>query len=679
MSNDVVLISLSEKMIFAVLFVIAAFIFLRIFYVRFKLIQLGNKNVSFKFNFKKQFETFLLYVPGQLCNIRNIRQKDLAGLAHLAIFWGVVFFAIDYFLFLLIGDGFGVSEIIRGNSISTAFLWITEITGIFMLAGLASGVVRRGVIKPGRLGPDFEFQTFFLITFFAHVLLLCYFILEGCRLNLEPDYVAGPVSYIVAGFFSHFGVGADIQHNLFQFTWWIHNIILLGFIVYIPFSKHQHAVFFPINALTNLSPETTDVFKPIDFELNASEQKQFGVSRIEDFSRSQLIELYTCAQCGRCQDVCPAYASGKPLSPKKLIQDLRKGLDSKGNFKLLPLAKCYNENANDGLLVNENISEDEIWACTTCMACTNVCPVMLGHLDKVMDIRRGLTLMESRFPAEAKSVFKDLETFGDPLGMGSYLRADWSRHLNIKEISEKNKPAMLLWVGCLSSFYNRNIDVAIALTKILNAAEIDFAILGKEEICCGDPARRMGNEYIFQSIATKNIKLFNEYGVKKIITICPHCYNVFKNEYDQFGADIDVIHYPDLISDLLEKGKINPRKKLDETITYHDPCYLGRYNNIYDLPRKILNGLSEANMVEAENNKDNSFCCGGGGGLIFLQEHIGERINELRAEQCINTGAQTIATACPHCLTMMEDGVKAKEREGEVKVYDIAEIVQRVL
>jgi Fe-S oxidoreductase len=407
---------------------------------------------------------------------------------------------------------------------------------------------------------------------------------------------------------------------------------------------------------------------------NFEEAETYGVSEIKEFTWKQLLDLEACTRCGRCQDHCPAHLTEKPLNPKKVIQDLRSHLLTKGGA-ILPSSSP--PDAESTPLVEKVILEDTLWSCTGCLNCYEQCPVFISGYDKIIDMRRSIVLMESRYPAEVRDVFRAMERKGNPWGVERNLRADWAQDLGVKALSQDPEVEWLYFPGCFKGFDDRNKKVAISLVKILQKGGVKFGILGPEEGCCGDPARRIGNEYLFRILAEKNIETFNKYKVKKILTTCPHCYNTLKHEYSPLGGQYEVIHQTQLIKDLLDQGKIPLKEQASLTLTYHDSCVLGRYNEMYDLPRQILSTLPGTRLKEMERSYRKSFCCGGGGGRMWMEEHLGKRINEARVEQALTLDPNVIATACPYCLTMMEDGLKAKGKEEAVKVFDIAELVEK--
>jgi Fe-S oxidoreductase len=406
----------------------------------------------------------------------------------------------------------------------------------------------------------------------------------------------------------------------------------------------------------------------------------FGVDRIQNFTWKHLLDLDACTRCGRCQDSCPAYLSGKPLSPKKVIQDLRGHLLERAPALLKRKAETENPGDNGRAMIGEVVAEDEIWNCTTCYACQEVCPVYIEPMVKLIEMRRNLVMEQASIPETGEGALKCLEARGHPWRGTIMSRTDWAEGLEVKTLADVGDVDVLFWVGCTEALEERSTRVAQATSRILQMAGVNFGILGTEELCCGDPARRLGNEYLFQIQAQQNIEILNNYGIKKIVTGCPHCYNTLKHEYPQFGGDFDVLHHTELIAGLIEEGKLQGIKEMNGVVTYHDSCYLGRYNAIFDAPRQILQRLNGVKLVEMERNLEYGFCCGAGGGHLWLEEQkTGQRINEMRTEQALSTQAEVIATACPYCLQMFEDGIQTKGAGESVRAMDIAELVVKAM
>jgi Fe-S oxidoreductase len=439
----------------------------------------------------------------------------------------------------------------------------------------------------------------------------------------------------------------------------------------IPYTRYLHVIAAIFNGILRNQPR--GVLKPIDLE----KAESFGVATIDHLTWKQNLDLYSCVVCGNCQELCPATISGKPLNPKKVIQDLKKHLLKVGPELVAAKARGEPAAANSNAILAGNvILEDEIWACTTCRACDVVCPVWVDHIDKIVDLRRNLVMEQAKVPETAEGALRSIEDRGHPWRGTTLSRTSWAEGLGIKTLAEDRDIDILLWVGCTEALEERSTKVAQAVAKLLKLAGVKFGILGAEESCCGEPARRLGNEYLFQMQAQKNIGLLNNYGVKKIVTACPHGFNIIKNEYPQFGGEFEVVHHTELIYQLIKEGRLKIKAR-GELVTYHDPCYLGRYNDIYQPPRKILKSIPETKIVEMEQNRKRGFCCGGGGGHMWLEDRTGRRINELRTEQALATKAQIVVTACPFCLQMFDDGIKAKAAEDKLKVMDIAELVEK--
>jgi Fe-S oxidoreductase len=413
------------------------------------------------------------------------------------------------------------------------------------------------------------------------------------------------------------------------------------------------------------------ILKPLDLE--DEEAEQFGVADVEDLTWKQLLDGYACTECGRCTSVCPAANTGKPLSPREIIVNIRKRTEEKAP---LILERRKKEEVLEKTLIHNYVKSEELWACTTCGACMYECPVTVEHVDAIVDMRQNLVLMESEFPKELNTIFKNLENNFVPWAFNNQNRAEWAKDLNIKTMAENSECEILFWVGCAGSFDERYKNVSKAFAQIMQKAGVEFRILGTEEKCCGDSARRLGNEYLAQTLMQENIETLNKYGVKKIVTACPHGFNILKNEYPQFGGNYKVLHHSQFIDNLIKTNKIS-LKYVGKTskLTYHDSCYLGRYNSLYEEPRHALESLRTIEIIEPERTKEKAFCCGAGGGRMFLEEDSEIRINENRTKELLSTNVDTIASACPFCMTMINDGLKSEDKTEKIAVKDIAEIV----
>ncbi len=599
---------------------------------------------------------------------RPWRPKEIyPGLSHFLIFGGCIVFllgafldAVSHYTFDFMHGGFylGYSVVVDGF-------------GILAIIGVVMAIVRRYVNKPKRLDNKWDDLTALLLIL---VVVLTGFVIEGLRIAATelPENVSwapwSPGGYVLAKAFG----GASLDSLLGWHTglWWFHVLLSLGAIVYVSLfnSRLFHILWDPVNVFfRNLGPR--GALSKIDFE----KTELFGAGKIEDFTWKQLLDLEACTRCGRCQDACPAYFSGKALDPKQVIQDLKAHL-----YDVYPRLASLKPAESRKELAGEVITDEAVWDCTTCRACQQACPVYIEHVDKIVDLRRNLAMEKSRFPEAVQEALKCLGTRGHPYRGTTATRTDWCEGLDIKTVAEESDIELLYWVGCSAALDDRNMKVAQATVKVLRAAGIKFGILGDEEACCGDPARRMGDEYLFQTICQQNIEILKGYNVKKILTTCPHCFNSLKFEYPQFGGDYEVVHHSQFIAGLIEEGRLKIDKKVLRKATYHDSCYLGRYNDIYDEPRYIVKALSE-NHVELPRHGSNSFCCGGGGGHMWMEEDPEKRVNNRRVDEIIACGVDCVATACPYCLTMFEDGLKAKEAEESIKARDISEIVAEAL
>ncbi|KJS00499.1 MAG: hypothetical protein VR68_07125 [Peptococcaceae bacterium BRH_c4a] len=599
--------------------------------------------------------------------------KELFGVVHFVIFWGFIVISLGTLQF--VGEGLKEGFTLPVIGTNPYFYLVKDVLSLAVLGAVAVAAFRRYVIRPERLEPTLDAA---IILVMITMLIVTELVAGGLAYALHPaaGREAAPVYGLVARAVAASGIGTAaliLQKNIW---WWAHVTLLLGFLAYLPYSKHMHLMAAPFNVFfRNLKPSGGQI-NPVDME--NEETEEFGAGRIESFTRKQLLDLYACAECGRCQDNCPAHLSGKPLSPKALLHKLKDHLTEKGDALDRP-EKNDNGDVLEKELIGEVITEEEIWACTTCNSCQEQCPVMNEHVNKIIDMRRSMVMDNGEFPSEAKLACRNMEKNFNPWGLGWFSRGDWSKESGVS-LAGVDEPATdyLYWVGCAGSYDDRSRKITESMVKIMQEAGINFSILGSEEKCCGDSARRMGNEYLFQTLATENVELLNELGVTKIVTHCPHCLNTLKNEYPAFGGNFEVIHHTQMVAQLIDQGKLKFRNDLSELkLAYHDSCYLGRYNGEYEAPRKILASVPGVTLVEASRNKSKSFCCGAGGGRMWMEEHGGRRINGMRVEQLLEKHPEAVSVNCPFCLTMIEDGIKAADLEKPVYAMDVAELVAR--
>lgn len=605
----------------------------------------------------------------------KLLREPIAGVLHFLIFWGFVVLLAA--VLESIGEGLvpGFSFAFLG-SLYPPLIFLEDLFGLLVVVSILVSLYRRLVAPPKRLQVSGHSKwDAVLILGMIFVVMVTMFGQNATRMLLGTGHAneARFVSATLAGLFQ--GVGPETVSFWFQVFFWGHMLVVLGFLNYLPYSKHLHVISsIPNVYFSNLGPK--GILNPIN--LADETLTKYGATDIEDFTWKQLLDGYTCTECGRCTSVCPANTTGKLLNPKKIIVDLRARTLEKAPMMVTMAHEKGNGGREELLghqLLDNFITEQELWACTTCMACVQECPVMIEHVDTIVDMRRGLVLNESRFPEELKTTFSNLERNFTPWAFGHSTRADWADEMEIKRISEAPDVDVLFWVGCAGAYDARYRKVTQAFANLMKLAGVKFAILGTEEKCTGDPARRMGNEYLAQSLITENIATLNGHKVKKIVVTCPHCLQSLGKEYKQFGGDYEVIHHTTFLKDLIDQGRITLSAEKQATITFHDPCYLGRYNDEYEAPRTILDDLKGVTRVEMQRSKDKSFCCGAGGGRMWMEEREGKRVNVERTEEALSLHPDVIGTGCPFCMTMITDGVKEKETSDTVQVKDIAELV----
>jgi len=635
----------------------------------------------------------LLYAIGQ----RRLLNRPYGGILHVFIFWGFCILLIANLTLVLrgfVGAQFDLPFLAMEQPLGRAYNFVKEIFIVLVIAGVLMAFYRRLVWRPRFPEPSADAL---IILGLIGSLMVVELAWGGADLTLArlaaapgtddlwPRFPA--TAFVSAGLGGWLGDQPAVLTNVKEVAWWLNYALVLGFGAYLPYSKHLHVitgipnVFLrrrtPPGALTRL-------------ELEDEENLEFGVRDLSGFTWKNMLDWYSCTECGRCTSVCPAWASGKPLHPKRISESLRDELVERGGGGALlqvsarrAAGETLEDDANPLRHLMDNVaavSDEALFACTTCRACEEACPVFIEYVQEIVDMRRHLVQVENRMPEEVKRAFTNMERNSNPWGIGFSTRGDWAADLGVPLMSEgPGDIELLYWVGCAASFDERNKRVARALVHILQAAGIRFAILGQEEGCTGDAARRIGNEYLFQTLAKSNVETLGRYRIRKVVTACPHCFNTLKNEYPQFGGNYDVVHHSELIADLLRNGRIEVKADSRAPVTYHDSCYLGRYNDIYDEPRAALAAVG-FQLSEMELSRERGRCCGAGGGRMWMEEH-GTKVNDLRLDDALalQTRPKTIASACPFCLTMMTDAVGRKQLSEEMETRDIAEIVADAL
>jgi Fe-S oxidoreductase len=576
-----------------------------------------------------------------------------AGVMHALIFWGFLAVGLNTIHFVGAGfhEGFHLPLLGPQNVLGRVYLVVRDVFEVFVIVMVGVAGFRRAFVRPERLTRSWDAV---LILTLIGTLMVTDLVMAG--VTQAPSPAGRAVGPMLAG-----------NTTLYAVSWWLHLVTLLGFLVYLPVSKHFHV----ITSLPSVLFRRLDTGYLPAMDLENSER--FGITGFTDLRWKDVLDVYSCTECGRCQAACPAYATGKPLNPKKINEDMRGAL-----MPALPFLlgrKPLPEGTHLPVLPSETIHDDEIWACTTCRACEEACPLFIEFIDRIVGMRRKLVLEDSSFPQELTTAFKNLEKAGNPWGQPAEARASWAEGLDVPLLAEvEGEVEYLMWVGCAGSYDDRGKKVARATATILKEAGVRFAILGPEETCTGDPARRAGNEYLYQMLAQQNVETLSRYQVKKIVAQCPHCFNTLLNEYPQLGGRYEVLHHSQVISRLIADGRIAVDSAGGGTVTFHDSCYLGRHNGVYDAPREALSSAG-LELIEMPRSRDNGFCCGAGGARMWMEERIGTKVNVARVDEAASTGAPLVASACPFCMTMLTDGVNETGRAESIRVVDIAQVV----
>jgi Fe-S oxidoreductase len=683
-------------------------------YLYVKLGQPSNLRSQLKIQLKERMNSFVSQVFGQ----KKLLKDRKSGLMHIVIFYGFIilqFGALD----LIIKGLLGKALPIPGYPVFNLF---QEITVFLILLAAGYAAYRRYGEKLKRLKRGWKPSIVIVLIFSLMFSVLFTLAFENLWLGHEASWFT-PFSSLMAYLFS--GLSITAAKVLFYVSWWAHLLILLSFLVYVPQSKHFHLITAPLNILLKRT-DSPGRLSSLDLEDETAEA--FGAGKIEDFTQKQMLDFYACVECGRCTNVCPAASTGKALSPMHLISKLRDHLTEKGaavtsKSPWMP-AYAFSSNGVHALnngdkveadwdsnadvitniepslqwqastwelseeqqaehvdLIGGVMSPEEIWACTTCRNCEDQCPVGNEHVDKIINMRRHLVLMEGSVPSDGQRAMQNIERQSNPWGVHRKDRVKWTEEaggISVPTVKENPDFEWLLFVGSMGSYDKRSNKVIRALVQLLQEAGVNFAILGSEEKNSGDTPRRMGNELLFQQLCMENIETFQQYNVRKIVTACPHTYNTLKNEYPDFGLEgVEVQHHTEMLDQLLKEGRLQPKYLVRERITYHDSCYLGRYNEVYEQPRNVLRAIPGLDLVEMERSRENGMCCGAGGGMMWMEETAGKRVNMARTEQALEMKPTIISSACPYCLTMLEDGTKLKEVDEKVNAQDIAELLAR--
>ncbi|MCA1834024.1 MAG: (Fe-S)-binding protein [Actinomycetota bacterium] len=625
---------------------------------------------------------------------KKLFQWSLPGLAHALTFWG--FLVVQITLVETFGEIFQPTFHIPWLGRQEWLGFTQDLLMSLVVLALISFVIIRLVQNPHRLERKSRFFGSHMIA--AYVILLMIFgVVATVEIVRSARWAVGTLPYphwaFVAKFFGQrmTGYSHHTLRLLEDTAVLVHLAVVFGFLLLIGYSKHLHIFTSPLNVMFGRQPLALGALRPIHIDMETvSEDTVFGALKVEDFSWKQLLDGFTCTECGRCQSQCPAWNTGKPLNPKLVIMDIRDHLFAKGAAMF---GATGEGETNEGVaeltksLVPDVIADDVLWSCTTCGACVYECPVDIEHVDTILDMRRAQVMMESRFPAEAGNLLRNLENSGNPWAAPASDRLSWAKGIEdsliIIEPGMRIPPDVeyLYWVGCVGALEERPKKSVRAFAELMIQAGVSFALLGQRETCTGDPARRMGNEYLFQELAKQNIATFEEIGVRKIVASCPHCFNTIAREYPDFGGSYKVIHHSELLAQLIEDGRLNPREPVEARVTYHDPCYLARHNDVMSQPRAVVESIPGITSTEMHRHKKKTFCCGAGGARLWMEETIGKRLNIERIDEALSTNPDIVSTGCPYCMIMLDDAVKDKVQQGEasedVKVLDISQVLLR--
>ena len=664
-----------EKIIFIVIALSAFGLSSVTFGKMFKAISIGSNPIGWKnaiLNFPKGLQVFISQKT-------MFKTRPVIGFIHAIVAWGFTLYLIVNVMDVLYGfiPGF---HFFPDHIVGKVYRIFVDTFTVLVLFGVIYFLIRRFILndnklivnKPVMLSEEARVgmrNDSLLVGLFILLHVGARFLSASLEIAKNGSDAFQPAATLVSLLWSDIS-----QKNVVLFehiTWWVALGLILGFLPYFPFSKHAHLFMGPLNYMVKDERSSMAAIETIDFEDDSIDQ--YGSGQINHLPQSQLLDAYACIQCSRCQDACPAYETGKELSPSALEINKRYFLNNH-------LDEFIDGSIPDAAITDLMLTDEAAWSCTTCGYCVEVCPVGNEPMLDILRARQNLVMMESKFPQEAMETFDKIENYGNPWGLSPQEREVWMEGKDVPLMREKKEAEVLYWAGCAGAYDSRGKEISQAVVDVFKEAKVDFASLGNEETCTGDSARRIGNEYLFQTMAEKNLETFGKYKFKKIVTQCPHCFTTLKNDYSELGADLEVLHHSQYIGQLVSDGKISPKAWLEEDVTYHDACYLGRHNDEYDAPRDVIQSImKDGNLKEMEQSREESFCCGAGGGNMWYEIKTGERINHNRFKQAAETGATTVATACNFCNIMMEDGMKVTGNDEKMKVMDIAELVSKSL
>ena len=660
----------------------------------FVILALGSIGVSY-FTFGRMFRIIMSgsqplnwldviknWKPGVSAFINQntlFKTRPVIGLIHALVAWGFTLYLLVNIIDVIYGfiPNF---KFFPNSFFGDIYRLFVDIFSIVVLIGVFYFLVRRFVIKDNRLfiresvmlsekAQKGMRSDSLIVGSFIIIHVGSRFLSASFEIALYGPDLSQPAANLVASLWGN--MATDTMHIMEHTTWWLALGLILLFMPYFPYSKHAHLFMGPLNLMAAVDRKSMSAIEIIDFEDDNLEQ--FGASKLEHLPQTQLLDGYACIQCSRCQDACPAYETGKELSPSAI--EINKRYFFNEHSAILANGESINKALTEWML-----TEEAAWSCTTCGYCIDVCPVGNEPMVDILRARQDLVMMESKFPKDAMETFDKIENYGNPWGLSPQDRENWMDGLDIPLMRDKKEVDILYWTGCSGAYDTRGKEISQSVANILDKAKIDYACLGNEEVCTGDSARRIGNEYLFQNMANQNKETFDKYKFNKIVTQCPHCFTTLKNDYAEMGIELDVIHHSQFIDELIQENKINPQPWVDEDITFHDPCYLGRHNNEYDAPRNVLQSvLKDGKIKEMEQTKSESFCCGAGGGNMWYEIKTGDRINQNRVQQAVQTNASKVAAACNFCNIMLDDGIKTTGNDEKLEVLDIAEMVSESL